>query len=171
MREAGKAKGRPCKRSSMPFSATTSTPSAHCRCRKATGESRSTLTRPTCSPGCPAGTRTRASRLHLDEVPIPELGPGEALVAVMASAINYNTVWTSIFEPVPDVRIPASGTAAPSELAKQARPALPRRRLGPGRRRAARPAPGVNKWKAGRRGRRALPVRRARGRRTGTTTR
>jgi crotonyl-CoA reductase len=39
--------------------------------------------------------------LHLDEVPLPELGPGEALVAVMASAINYNTVWTSIFEPVP----------------------------------------------------------------------
>jgi crotonyl-CoA reductase len=39
--------------------------------------------------------------LHLDEVTTPELGPGEALVAVMASAINYNTVWTSIFEPVP----------------------------------------------------------------------
>ncbi|KFZ80215.1 NADPH:quinone reductase [Amycolatopsis sp. MJM2582] len=38
--------------------------------------------------------------LHVDEVPVPELGPGEALVAVMASAINYNTVWTSIFEPV-----------------------------------------------------------------------
>jgi len=38
--------------------------------------------------------------LHLDDVPLPELGPGEALVAVMASAINYNTVWTSIFEPV-----------------------------------------------------------------------
>ncbi|WP_121256314.1 crotonyl-CoA carboxylase/reductase [Nocardioides ferulae] len=38
--------------------------------------------------------------LHVDEVPLPELGPGEALVAVMASAINYNTVWTSIFEPV-----------------------------------------------------------------------
>ncbi len=38
--------------------------------------------------------------LHLDEVPTPEVGPGEALVAVMASAINYNTVWTSIFEPV-----------------------------------------------------------------------
>jgi crotonyl-CoA reductase len=38
--------------------------------------------------------------LHLDDVPVPELGPGEALVAVMASAINYNTVWTSIFEPV-----------------------------------------------------------------------
>jgi crotonyl-CoA reductase len=38
--------------------------------------------------------------LHLDDVPTPELAPGEALVAVMASAINYNTVWTSIFEPV-----------------------------------------------------------------------
>lgn len=39
--------------------------------------------------------------LHLDEVALPELAPGEALVAVMASSINYNTVWTSIFEPVP----------------------------------------------------------------------
>jgi crotonyl-CoA reductase len=38
--------------------------------------------------------------LHVDEVPLPELGPGEAYVAVMASAINYNTVWTSIFEPM-----------------------------------------------------------------------
>jgi crotonyl-CoA reductase len=38
--------------------------------------------------------------LHVDEVATPELGPGEAVVAVMASAINYNTVWTSIFEPV-----------------------------------------------------------------------
>jgi crotonyl-CoA reductase len=41
----------------------------------------------------------RAS-LHLDDVPIPDLAPGEALIAVMASSINYNTVWTSIFEPV-----------------------------------------------------------------------
>ena len=39
--------------------------------------------------------------LHIDEVPVPELAPDEALVAVMASAINYNTVWTSIFEPLP----------------------------------------------------------------------
>ena len=38
--------------------------------------------------------------LHVEQVPTPELAPGEALVAVMASAINYNTVWTSIFEPV-----------------------------------------------------------------------
>jgi crotonyl-CoA reductase len=38
--------------------------------------------------------------LHVQDVPTPELGPGEAIIAVMASAINYNTVWTSIFEPV-----------------------------------------------------------------------
>ena len=38
--------------------------------------------------------------LHLQEIDTPEIGPGEVIVAVMASAINYNTVWTSIFEPV-----------------------------------------------------------------------
>jgi crotonyl-CoA reductase len=38
--------------------------------------------------------------LHVEEVPVPELGLGEALIAVMASAVNYNTVWSSIFEPV-----------------------------------------------------------------------
>jgi len=38
--------------------------------------------------------------LHVEDVALPELGPGEALVAVMASAINYNPVWTSIFEPM-----------------------------------------------------------------------
>jgi crotonyl-CoA reductase len=39
--------------------------------------------------------------IHVDEVPVPELAPDEAYVAVMASAINFNTVWTSIFEPLP----------------------------------------------------------------------
>jgi crotonyl-CoA reductase len=39
--------------------------------------------------------------LHVDEVAVPELAPDEAYVAVMASAINFNTVWTSIFEPLP----------------------------------------------------------------------
>src|SRR3954463_15642542 len=51
--------------------------------------------------GVPTKARDPRRALHLDEVPVPELGPGEALVAVMASAINYNTVWTSIFEPMP----------------------------------------------------------------------
>jgi len=39
--------------------------------------------------------------LHVEEVPIPPLGPNECLIAVMASAVNYNTVWTSLFEPLP----------------------------------------------------------------------
>ena len=38
--------------------------------------------------------------LKLREVPVPELAVDEALVAVMASSINFNTVWSSIFEPV-----------------------------------------------------------------------
>jgi len=39
--------------------------------------------------------------LRVEEVAVPELAPDEAYVAVMASAINFNTVWTSIFEPLP----------------------------------------------------------------------
>lgn len=38
--------------------------------------------------------------LHIDEVPVPQLAPDEVMVAVMASSINFNTVWTSIFEPI-----------------------------------------------------------------------
>jgi crotonyl-CoA reductase len=38
--------------------------------------------------------------IHIGEVPTPELAPDEAYVAVMASSINFNTVWTSIFEPI-----------------------------------------------------------------------
>ena len=47
-----------------------------------------------------ARDRDPRKSLHVATVPTPELAPGEALIAVMASAINYNTVWTSIFEPV-----------------------------------------------------------------------
>ncbi|WP_406205859.1 crotonyl-CoA carboxylase/reductase [Kitasatospora sp. NBC_01560] len=39
--------------------------------------------------------------LHLGAVPMPELAPDEVLVAVMASGINYNTVWSATFEPAP----------------------------------------------------------------------
>jgi crotonyl-CoA reductase len=39
--------------------------------------------------------------LHVEEVARPELAPDEAYIAVMASSINFNTVWTSIFEPLP----------------------------------------------------------------------
>jgi crotonyl-CoA reductase len=51
--------------------------------------------------GLPSGAKDPRKSLRLQEVPTPDLGPGEALIAVMASAINYNTVWTSIFEPLP----------------------------------------------------------------------
>ena len=51
--------------------------------------------------GIPSKEKDPRKSLHVEEVALPDLGPGEALVAVMASAINYNTVWTSIFEPVP----------------------------------------------------------------------
>lgn len=39
--------------------------------------------------------------LHVGEVPTPELAPDEVFIAPMASSINFNTVWTSIFEPLP----------------------------------------------------------------------
>ncbi len=42
-----------------------------------------------------------AKSLHIGDVATPELAPDEAYVAVMASSINFNTVWTSIFEPLP----------------------------------------------------------------------
>ncbi len=38
--------------------------------------------------------------IRIGQVATPELAPDEAYVAVMASSINFNTVWTSIFEPL-----------------------------------------------------------------------
>ncbi|MGH9064773.1 MAG: crotonyl-CoA carboxylase/reductase [Acidimicrobiales bacterium] len=51
--------------------------------------------------GVPSDEKDPRLSLHLDDVAVPELAPDEAFVAVMASAINFNTVWTSIFEPLP----------------------------------------------------------------------
>nr|BBM95960.1 crotonyl-CoA reductase [Streptomyces sp.] len=39
--------------------------------------------------------------LRVGPVPMPELAPDEVLVAVMASSVNYNTVWSATFEPLP----------------------------------------------------------------------
>lgn len=39
--------------------------------------------------------------LRVGSVPMPALAPDEVLVAVMASSINYNTVWSAMFEPLP----------------------------------------------------------------------
>jgi crotonyl-CoA reductase len=42
--------------------------------------------------------------IRLGEVPLPTLAPDEALIAVMASAVNYNTVWSAMFEPISTFR-------------------------------------------------------------------
>ncbi|HET9444531.1 MAG TPA: crotonyl-CoA carboxylase/reductase [Acidimicrobiales bacterium] len=51
--------------------------------------------------GQPSADKDPRKSLHVEDVPTPELAPDEAYVAVMASSINFNTVWTSIFEPLP----------------------------------------------------------------------
>jgi crotonyl-CoA reductase len=51
--------------------------------------------------GMESSAKDPRKSLHIGDVALPELAPDEAYVAVMASAINFNTVWTSIFEPLP----------------------------------------------------------------------
>src|SRR4051794_23233693 len=55
--------------------------------------------------GLEAKEKDPRKSLHVEEVATPELGPGEAIVAVMASSVNYNTVWTSIFRPGAALRV------------------------------------------------------------------
>lgn len=50
--------------------------------------------------GVPSKQKDPRKSLHVGEVPTPELAPDEVYIAVMASSINFNTVWSSIFEPV-----------------------------------------------------------------------
>jgi len=50
--------------------------------------------------GLESGDKDPRKSLRVEDVAIPELAPDEAYVAVMASSINFNTVWTSIFEPL-----------------------------------------------------------------------
>ncbi|WP_425587358.1 alcohol dehydrogenase catalytic domain-containing protein, partial [Streptomyces mexicanus] len=98
-----------------------------------------------------AGMATRdkdpRKSIHLDEVPVPELGPGEALVAVMASSVNYNSVWTSIFEPVPTFAfLERYGKLSPLT----ARHDLPYHIIGSDLAGVVlRTGPGVNAWKPG----------------------
>jgi crotonyl-CoA reductase len=51
--------------------------------------------------GVPSEEKDPRKSLHVGEVATPTLAPDEVYVAMMASAINFNTVWTSIFEPLP----------------------------------------------------------------------
>ncbi|HEY3484052.1 MAG TPA: crotonyl-CoA carboxylase/reductase [Ilumatobacteraceae bacterium] len=51
--------------------------------------------------GVDSADKDPAKAIHVDEVATPELAPDEVYLAVMASSINFNTVWSSIFEPLP----------------------------------------------------------------------
>src|SRR5580765_6619172 len=51
--------------------------------------------------GLASADKDPTKSLHVDDVPTPSLAPDEVYLAVMASSINFNTVWTSIFEPLP----------------------------------------------------------------------
>ncbi len=51
--------------------------------------------------GTPSSEKDPRRSIHVEEVRTPDLAPDEVYVAVMASSINFNTVWTSIFEPMP----------------------------------------------------------------------
>lgn len=85
--------------------------------------------------------------LHVEEVLLPPLGPNEALVAIMASAINYNTVWTSIFEPLPTFKF-LERFGKESELGK--RHDLDYHIVGSdGSGVVLRVGPGVTRWKPG----------------------
>jgi crotonyl-CoA reductase len=50
--------------------------------------------------GVPSAEKDPTKSLHVGDCTLPEIAPDEAVIAVMASSINFNTVWTSIFEPV-----------------------------------------------------------------------
>ncbi|KAA9155779.1 crotonyl-CoA carboxylase/reductase [Amycolatopsis acidicola] len=97
--------------------------------------------------GMPSADKDPRKSLHVDEVPVPELGPGEALVAVMASAINYNTVWTSIFEPLSTFKfLQRYGKLSPLSQ----RHDLPYHVVGSDAAGVVlRTGPGVHRWKAG----------------------
>ena len=51
--------------------------------------------------GVPSADKDPRTSLHIGEVPTPEPATDAVYLHVMASSINFNTVWTSIFEPLP----------------------------------------------------------------------
>ncbi|MDI5974020.1 crotonyl-CoA carboxylase/reductase [Streptomyces sp. SL13] len=85
--------------------------------------------------------------LRTMSIPVPELGLGEALVAVMASSVNYNSVWSAIFEPIPTFTfLERYGKTSP--MGK--RHDLPYHAIGSDLAGVVlRTGPGVNAWKPG----------------------
>ena len=53
------------------------------------------------------GEPTKAFRV--EKVAVPEIGPDEALVCVMAAGVNYNNVWAALGIPIDVVKVHAKG--------------------------------------------------------------
>ena len=86
--------------------------------------------------------------LHVDEVPVPELGPGRGAGRGDGQRHQLQHRLDQHLRAGADVRVPRALRPALSPLSETARPALPRRRLRPRRRRAAH-RPGVHLWQPG----------------------
>ena len=97
--------------------------------------------------GIPDADREPAKSLHIHDVPTPLPGPGEALVAVMASSVNYNTVWSAIFAPVPTFAFLERYARAGGPAARHDQPyhVIGSDLAGV----VLRTGPGVRRWKAG----------------------
>ncbi|QDY80417.1 crotonyl-CoA carboxylase/reductase [Streptomyces qinzhouensis] len=97
--------------------------------------------------GTPVESRDPRKTVHVQEVATPEPAHGEVLVATMASSINYNTVWSALFEPVPTFRfLRAFGRTSP----EAARHDQPYHVLGSDLSGVVlRTGPGVREWKPG----------------------
>ena len=87
--------------------------------------------------GLAAREKDPRKSLHVEEVPTPELGPGrgdrrgDGLVGELQHRLDVD------LRAGLHLRVPASATAGCHDADQAARPALPRGRLRPGRRRAA----------------------------------
>jgi crotonyl-CoA reductase len=85
--------------------------------------------------------------LHIEHVPVPRPAAGEALIAVMASSVNYNTVWSSIFEPVATFGFLQRYARLSEDTARHD---LPYHVIGSDLSGVVlRTGPGVNRWKVG----------------------
>ncbi|WP_405808592.1 crotonyl-CoA carboxylase/reductase [Streptomyces sp. NBC_00210] len=87
------------------------------------------------------------SSLRVGPVEMPELAPDEVLVAVMASSINYNTVWSAMFEPLPTFNFLARMGKQGGFAARHDRPYHVVGSDGAGV--VVRAGAGVRRWKAG----------------------
>ncbi|MFE0421749.1 alcohol dehydrogenase catalytic domain-containing protein, partial [Streptomyces sp. NPDC058953] len=97
--------------------------------------------------GTPVDGRDPRKTVHVQEVPTPEPDHGEVLIATMASSINYNTVWSALFAPVPTFRfLRTLGRTSP----EAARHDQPYHVLGSDLSGVVlRTGPGVREWKPG----------------------